>query len=275
MTLKVNETNLDSAKDIEELIDFYVSSVVGTRIDSKTNLWNIQFCQNSFQNSLKFMQSETTGIQHSGIVIIHSFLRAFETKACKRILKSEFYDLVVLVVVEFNRRIQRLKELNGQEKKKRRLENKQAEEILRLNKEKAAIVEEMESKKTISIDIVEVIFKLLRTTKEETKQFNFEKVLDDLQCFFSYPCVEVHCALFRNLEVLRREKKELFFKEETLKKVLVYCFNLLKKRNFDVDLGQFSVFFHWIISLCSSVSSDLFDSCFKIFAKVLSNSAVF
>lgn len=275
VTLKVNENSRLTISKLDELIVFFLKSASNFEEAHKKNVWNVVFFQNAFENGLQFIENPNWLIKHSGIVILRHLTEIAGKSVMKRFLKNELAEKLQTALSLSGNELAELKTVQGNEKKLKKADPENQEMASNLKKERESLMGEVEDKLRFLEDALGLLIHIHELTFEAENGVSFQRLIEQVEFSFSHPSSEIHFLLLGFL-VKNQIEHPSFFAEnpESFSKILVYCFNLLKKRNFETGDNLFEGFFHFMLSVAAQFYPEMLDSSFTIFAKLLSNASV-
>lgn len=275
VTVLVNEKSEEMVEKLEDLMNFMVLKLISCEQIEKVNFWNANFANNLFQNALNFIRQSNWSIQHAGIVVLKSLIHVGKMSVAKRFLKNNILIEIESILAPILNDLSELKAIQGKEKREKKNKTGTYQILETKNKEKEEILVKLEDRTLLAVHAIDILAMLHTNSREVQDGLKTSALIEILERFYSHPGVQVQKLILQIFEEIRNFFPEEFIQTlDQLSKIVVFCFNSVKKRNFGLEEVNFVNFFHFVLTIAKENFIELFESSQKIFSKLLSNLSV-
>jgi len=264
ITAEVNEEVPDVRRHFSDLVVFMLNRALAEFSEDTSNIWNNAIIAGIYKHTLTFVNHPEWKIKNSGFYIIKHFVETFGSKTYKRIDKNEIIGHVAnaLAVVksdidEFRAVLQKDKVLKSDYLNK--TWNNFFVENPKFNR--------LEAKRDYVTNLLEIYEAIL--ARDSSKILSVPDVLATIEHVTSHPISDVNYRLLKIFDaILTHEVSTVSEDPASLGRMLMFIFNVLKRRSFDLESEGFSALAVKLLAICSESQPQFIDAAFKIMNKI-------
>ena len=270
ITAEVNEEVAEVRKHFADLIVFMLRKTIAEFSEDASNIWNNPVIAGIYKHTLTFINHPEWKIKNSGLYIVKHFIETFGSKTYKRFAKDEILNHVAnaLAVVkedvdQFRALIQKDKDL------KKDYLNKTWNNFYVENPN----FDRLEVKKYYVNNLLEIYQLIL--ANNSSKITTIPDVLANIEHVTGHPIADISFRLLKIFDaILTHETAAVSEDQASLGRMLMFIFNVMKRRSFDLESEGFSAIAVKLLAICSESQSQFIDAAFKIMNKIARKSLV-